>query len=670
LVSDGEVVVLVPLVTEVEVYVEPTDSDATFEILGDSGLEVGENRLVVSVLAADGVSSREYVVILVVPYNTDASATVLVDGAEVVDGETLTYVWGVDSVDVEVNVNDPDATYVVEGDTDLVTGENVLSIVVTAADSTTTMEFNILIEVLKNTDTSLAEFTINGEAVEDGSELELPVGTTYADISIETTDPEASFEVEGGSDLALRDNLVVVTVTAANGYSMREYRVSLYVPPSTDSSISGIFVNGQPWEEGKPIEVDAGDIDLEVLTNNEFATFTVAGVLEEASGIQDLEVVVTAQDGIETSTFTVTVWASEEFGLTPVSPAEDTLRVGTLMRVVSDLEAKNPFYKASYTWMRNGEEIVAPKLKTYLPTAKDIGQEMRVLVTLTRKGTLTKTHLSKAFEIELGLIKNAPATSIKGTAVVGRTVELVPRTWPRGTTLSYQWNRDGVAIPGQTSTLYRISPQDVNSALSLSVTGALPGYESLEKVSLDYFVIPGVFKYTVKPRLVGGGSVGTTITVDPGAWPSFATVKLIWLRNGVPFRTSSGTDRSYTLTSEDYQQRFSIQVVAEALGYKDSVFSLSQVVKAGTWQGSAAVKVSGSAQLGQLVSAELANYPAGTMVRYFWYRDAVNIRAAVGSTYEITDRDLGRGISVKATISIPGYRVFSSISPTVVPTKQ
>ena len=669
-VSDGQVITLAPLVKSVDVYVATTDSDANFELTGGTGLEVGENRVVVSVVAADGVATKEYVVVLVVPYNTDASATVSVDGLEVFDGQTLTYDWGVGSVEVEVDVNDPDATYIVQGDSDLATGENLLSIVVTAADSKTTMEFNILVIVLKNTDTSLALFTVDGETVEDGSELLMPVGTTDVSLLLETTDPDASYEIEGGSNLGLRENQVVVTVTAANGYTMKEYRITLFVPPSTDSSISGIFVNGQAWEEGKYIEIEAGDIDLQVETNNEFATFKVSGVLEEASGIQDLEVVVTAQDGIEQSVFIVTVWSSEDIGLVPVSPGDDALRVGSPIRVLTDLEAKNPFYRASYTWLRDGVEIDGATLKTYTPTAEDLGTEIRVLLTLSRKGTMTKTHLSKAFEIELGLIKNAPATSVKGTPVVGRTLEVVQRTWPRGVSLKYQWFRDGVAIPGQTAQSYRIAPQDADRQLSLAVTGSMLGYESLDRLSPDYTVLPGVFKFTVRPRIQGTGTVGTAVTVNPGVWPEFAQVKLVWMRNGAAFRTSSVSENTYTLASEDFQKRFSVQVVAEATGYRASVFTLTQVVKAGNWSGASTVKITGKAEQGQTVVADHLNYPFGTSVRYFWYRDGVNIRAVTGSTYEISDRDVGRAITVKITVSVPGYRIFSETSQRVVATRQ
>ncbi|NBQ20083.1 MAG: hypothetical protein EBU13_10795, partial [Synechococcaceae bacterium WB5_2A_257] len=89
-VQDGDVVELPALTSDVEVTVETVDPDATVEVSGDSGLVVGENTLTVVVTAADGETTAEYNVTLLVAANSDTSlATFQVNGSDVQDGDVV-----------------------------------------------------------------------------------------------------------------------------------------------------------------------------------------------------------------------------------------------------------------------------------------------------------------------------------------------------------------------------------------------------------------------------------------------------------------------------------------------------------------------------------------------------------------------------------------------------
>ncbi|NCW26496.1 MAG: hypothetical protein EBV84_14215, partial [Betaproteobacteria bacterium] len=91
-VEDGATVELAPLTSSVDVFIETTDPDATFEVSGAEELTVGENDLVVMVFAADGLTEASYVVTLIVLPNNDASADITVNGISVVDGDALVLV--------------------------------------------------------------------------------------------------------------------------------------------------------------------------------------------------------------------------------------------------------------------------------------------------------------------------------------------------------------------------------------------------------------------------------------------------------------------------------------------------------------------------------------------------------------------------------------------------
>ena len=166
-VEDGDTVELAPGSTDIELVIETTNPAASYEVSGDDGLFVGTNELVVTVTAENG-QTREFVVLLEVPANDDASVASITVNGEVVSAD--------DILELDNGTTDPEATYEISGETGLVAGENTLTIIVTAADGTTVEEFSLTVKVLG--DASLSVFEINGSNVQSGDELILESGTT------------------------------------------------------------------------------------------------------------------------------------------------------------------------------------------------------------------------------------------------------------------------------------------------------------------------------------------------------------------------------------------------------------------------------------------------------------------------------------------------------------
>ncbi|MFM8927770.1 MAG: beta strand repeat-containing protein, partial [Rhodoluna sp.] len=306
-VEDGGSLELAPLTTSVDVYIETTDPEATFEFSGNEELAVGENDLVVNVLAADGVTEAIYVVTLVVLPNNDASAEVLVNGMSVVDGDALVLDWGTTDVEVEVSTSDPDASFEVIGDSGLVTGENELVVVVTAADGETQVTTTIVLTVLLNSDTSLATFQVAGFDVVDGDSVEVEPGSIDVEVVVETTDPDATFEVFGDVDLLPGVNDLVVTVTAADGETVVDYVVSVVVPLSDDVSLLSFQVDGSDVSDGDVVELAAytTDVDVVVEANDSDAIVEVEGASGLVAGENVLTVTVTAVDGETVGSYSV-----------------------------------------------------------------------------------------------------------------------------------------------------------------------------------------------------------------------------------------------------------------------------------------------------------------------------------------------------------------------------
>ena len=76
---------------------------------------------------------------------------------------------------------------------------------------------------------------------------------TIVEVSVETVDADATFEVDGDSDLQPGENELTVTVTAPNG-DVAEYNVTLNVLLSADTSLATFQVNGNDVQDGSIVD--------------------------------------------------------------------------------------------------------------------------------------------------------------------------------------------------------------------------------------------------------------------------------------------------------------------------------------------------------------------------------------------------------------------------------
>ena len=341
-VEDAGSVTVEPLTTSVEVVFETTDPEASYEVAGDTNLIVGENTVTVTVTAADGSTSVVYSVTVVVPLNNDASLSVFtVNDVTVADGDSVALEYGTTEVVVVATPTDSNATVDIVGGTDLQPGENSLVVTVTAQDGEVIEVSTITLVVALSFDTSLAEFTVNGDSVADGDNYVLDPYTASVVVFVETSDPGATFEISGGTDLQPGDNELVVTVTAADGETVQEYKVNLLVSLSEDTSLSVFTIGGVAVEDGSDLELPVNTTEVEVIAtaNDENANVDVVGADALVGGENVIEVTVTAADGETVQVYTVNVFVliSAETGVTEILVGGETALDGDVI-LTTDLE--------------------------------------------------------------------------------------------------------------------------------------------------------------------------------------------------------------------------------------------------------------------------------------------------------------------------------------------
>jgi hypothetical protein len=307
-VRNGGRVFLEPGTQSVAVVATPSDASSSVVITGRTGLSAGANTLSVLVTAQSGATATYEVTLNVqVPSNNSSLVVFKVSGARVADGTTIFIPSGTTSVAVTAIPSDSAASVVVTGATNLVLGDNTLSVVVTAEDGTTTTS-TVTLNVLANDDTSLATFEYDGSEVANGDEFELESDVTSVDITAVPTTNLSTVEIIGADDLVPGRNIVKVQVTAQDT-SVATYRLFFNVAAAVDTSLEVFLVNGVDATTNDSIDLPYGTtrVNVKVTTTDPTASFIVTGdgrltPLEE--GDNELSLIVTASSG-DSETYTI-----------------------------------------------------------------------------------------------------------------------------------------------------------------------------------------------------------------------------------------------------------------------------------------------------------------------------------------------------------------------------
>ena len=316
-VQNGSTVQMPANSTEIEIVAVPTDENTTVDIIGADSLVTGSNVVDVVVTAPNG-NVLVYKLTVVVAVSTDNSVSeILVGGESVVDGDVvLTTDLEITEVDVEVTTNDENATVAVTGNTELVRGDNLITIVVTAP-SLATREYKVTFRIGGLPGNSRLESLNVGGVTLNLDEapfiVSLPAGTKTAPVIAFAADDSAKIKVEGNRNLVAGANTVTITVTAADSITVRTYTVTVNVAAlSSNSNITSLKVNGTSVADGATFTLPAGAgfADCVAVPEDSASTVTYTGNKNLVTGNNTALVKVTAADG----TFT-------EYSMTLVVPA-------------------------------------------------------------------------------------------------------------------------------------------------------------------------------------------------------------------------------------------------------------------------------------------------------------------------------------------------------------
>ena len=555
-VTDAAIIDLDGTKNYVEVVAQATETTSTVDVSGTTNLVYGENQVKVTVTAEDG-TIEVYTIFVNLPDLTNTSLeTFTIDGNDVLDGDVIELESGVTDVEVVAVPTDANATADVEGGVGLEPGENSVIVTVTAADGETVKVYTVTLNVAFSSDTSLSEFTLNGEAIEDGAVLEVPAYTEAVEVVAVPTDENAGVDIVGADALVPGENTIEVTVTAANGET-NVYMITVTVLLSAETGVSEILLGGESVLDGDVVlttDLETTEVDVEVTPIDENATFDVVGNTDLVAGDNEVTITVTAPNG-DTREYVVTF----RIGGLPGNTKLKSLVVGSN---VIDLTAAQPSITLPF-----GSTTVSVLAATEDESAtyKILGNKNLVdgvnTVTVTVTGTDGTTTRDYAVKVTVQARSgNSNATSLKLNGVerpngaqvtlpAGTTsVELLAVAEDPTATIEY-YNFKGLTVGDRQSTRIIVRAQDgsyqeFNYFLNIP---ALSNDTSLKRFTIQEIsmlgksklnVLPGTTKLHVSAEANNPGA-SVTITgrdIQPGFNNVTVTVK-----------AADGTTKSYVV---------------------------------------------------------------------------------------------------------------------------
>lgn len=317
---------------------------------------------------------------------------------------------------------------------------------------------------------------------------------------------------------------------------------------------------------------------------------------------------------------------------------------------------------SQYQWLRDGAVISGATATSYRLVHADVCKRISVRVTPPANSGATTT--TSAQTARVGYPVSAVATpTVTGTATVGKTLTARAGTWPSGTKLSYQWQRNGKNIAGATASTYKLVAADLGKKVTVRVTGSVAGCftHQVTSGSAGNAAIKGAALASATPAIVGSAVVGKTLTARVGTWTAGTSFSYQWLRNGKAI--AKATQRTYKATPADRGASISLKVTGKKSGYTTVSKTSKKTAKtAAAKLVTATPKITGTPKVGRSVAAQVGKWTAGTSFSYQWLRNGKPIAKATKRTYTLVAADRWAAISLKVTGKKSGYTTVSKTS--------
>ena len=240
-------------------------------------------------------------------------------------------------------------------------------------------------------------------------------------------------------------------------------------------------------------------------------------------------------------------------------------------------------------------------------------------------------------------------------------------------TVTYQWLRNNIVIPGATGATYQLQSADYNTKVSVRVTATDPGHvANIQTTPQSPLILKGLLADSGQPLVTAGPTGILSISYPPGVIttpsPTFAYQ---WYRDdattpAVP-GALVGTGATYQLTGADRDRNITVKVTLSKLNFvtagNATTNPLSETVPINySVENGGTIDISPNfVEVGYTLYPEIEpyyTYDNGNVPvtrTYQWLRNGVVIAGATLDHYVVGAADLNTKITVRVTAASPGY---------------
>jgi Bacterial Ig domain len=213
---------------------------------------------------------------------------------------------------------------------------------------------------------------------------------------------------------------------------------------------------------------------------------------------------------------------------------------------------------------------------TYTPSGTYGGPDSFTFTAADAQGTSAATTVSIAVAPPVAPSDDS-APGVSGIVAAGQALSCTPGVWYGATpqTYTYQWQRDGTAVPGATGPAYAIQAADEGRSLACIVTAVNTGGSArAASAVVDVpHTPPSTAPVTVaRPAISGVAARGRTLSCSPGAWSGATpqTYAYQWKRGGASI--AGATAARHVVSAADAGHRLTCTVTAKnSLGHRSAI---------------------------------------------------------------------------------------------------
>ncbi len=338
-----------------------------------------------------------------------------------------------------------------------------------------------------------------------------------------------------------------------------------------------------------------------------------------------------------------------------------TQSIGQLFDYPGDDSAANG--TLTYQWLLAGSPIAGATSASYIPTPAAAGKMLSLKVTATSPYFAKATQTTTPTPVGTGgQTEGTVGIDDIGGAVYGGKLVAVVAGWAPTSALTYQWQRNGVNIPGATAATHPIVGADVDADLRVTVTAKRTGYTTVQVTTLPQHIdFIDSITWFESPTITGTAVTGGTLTVNPGTVSvTGAVYSYRWLANNTPI--PGATSSSIVISPALAGHTLSVAVTANKVGYKFATIESSAAPVAEATAAIIAGKVPkivvDNSTCNRIMATPGTWSVGGMAFSYKWYRGLVGDTStllAETAGYDMSPLNIGLSVWVKVSAHGTGY---------------